>query len=146
MPCLNMHSEISVTTLKQNSIPTLSDYLILSDKTESRWSTLSNVPLLNTSYVSWKIKYLQIILRKNHFMCSMQWMETTRLCPYILEPTRLCSDTFVPTHVYAQKCLCPHTFVPRHVYAQTCLCTDTVVPRTRLCPHTYLVPWHVIIK
>ena len=55
-------------------------------------------------------------------------------CPYILlEPTRLCPDTFVPTHVCAQTRLCPHMFVPRLVCAHT-----------RLCPDTF-VPWHVII-
>ena len=75
--------------------------------------------------------------------------ETTRLWPYILEHTRLCPETFVPTHVCAQTRLCPDTFVPRHVCAQTRLCPHTFVP-THVCAHTFLcpdtfVPWHVII-
>ena len=50
--------------------------------------------------------------------------ETTRLCPYILEPTRLCPDTIVPRYDCAQTRLCPETIVPRHViimWSQSCL-------------------------
>ena len=73
--------------------------------------------------------------------CSLlsQWRPCTRLCPYILEPTRLyphdcaqtllCPHTFMPTHVYAHTWLCPDTFVPRHVCVQTRLCTHMFVPR-----------------
>ena len=55
--------------------------------------------------------------------------ETTRLCPYILQPTRLCPDTIVPRHDCAQTRLCPDTIVPRHDCAQIRLCPDTIVPR-----------------
>ena len=73
--------------------------------------------------------------------------ETTRLGPYTIEPTRLCSDTIVPRHDCAHTRLCPHTIVPTHDCALTCLCQDTIVPihdcvHTRLCPHTF-VPTHV---
>ena len=82
--------------------------------------------------------------------------ETTRLCPYILQPTRLCPDTIVPRHDCAQIRLCPDTIVPRYDCAQIRLCPDTIVPRhviimwsqsclgkkhVHLCPDTYLVPW-----
>ena len=43
-----------------------------------------------------------------------------RLGPYMIEPTRLCPHTFVPTHDCAQTRLCPHTFVPTHVCALAC--------------------------
>ena len=93
---------------------------------------------------------------------SMQFMETTRLCPYILEParlrphvcaqTRLCPDMFVPRHVCAQTRLCPDMFVPTHVCALTCynrvvtimsgqkrvrLCPDMFEPRNTFCALTY---------
>ena len=90
----------------------------------------------------------------------------TRLCPHDYAHTRLCPDTIVPTHVCARTRLCPHTFVSTHVCAHTRLCPHMFVPRhicvltcynrvvtivsgqkrVRLCPDTYLVPWHAVIK
>ena len=67
------------------------------------------------------------------FLMDTFW-EITRLCSNILEPTRLCPETLVPTHVCAHTCFCTYIFVPSRQW------------QTRLCPDTYLVPWHAIIK
>ena len=78
--------------------------------------------------------------------------ETTRLGPYMIEPTRLsphdCAhtrlwpDTIVPRHDCAQTRLWPDTIVPRHVCAHTRFVPTHACAYTRLCPHTF-VPTHV---
>ena len=47
-------------------------------------------------------------------------------------PTRLCSDTIVPTHDCAHTRLCPDTIVPTHDCAHTRLCPHTIV-HTHVC-------------
>ena len=57
------------------------------------------------------------------------------LCPYMIGPTRLCPETFVPRHICAQTrlCpdtfdLCPDTFMSRHISAPTrIIVADTIM-------------------
>ena len=70
-------------------------------------------------------------------------LEPKRLCPdtFVLRNvcahTRLCPYTSVPIHVCAHKRLCPQTFAPIHVCAQTRLCSRTFQP-THVRAHTCL--------
>ena len=57
-------------------------------------------------------------------------------------PTRLCPDTFVPIHIYAQTRLFPGMFVPRRVCAQR-LCPGTFVPR-QVCAQAHLCPYMIV--